>query len=177
MPQEMDRLEELVSKHKWTRNGFRTNTDLREENRVRDKSGREWLKQGPYSNTVRGDHPIVQHVQSMGIPCDSVCLNRRRADSPTPPMGPHRDGKNTGRSWIAFWGCPEGEGALVCEDGRRFEEQRVFHSCGDLSKCTHWVEPHSSGTRYSVVAFSGPTPPLAKNRAKCVHNLDCRIAG
>ncbi len=54
----MDRLVELVSKFHFTRNGYRINTDLREENRVKDKSGRTWLKQGPYSNTVRKDHPI-----------------------------------------------------------------------------------------------------------------------
>ena len=174
MPQEMDRLVELVSQHKWTRNGFRINTDLRPDNRVRDKSGRPWLRTGPHSNTIRGAHPIVQHVQSMGIPCDSVCLNRRRHDSPTPPMGPHRDGKNTGNSWVAFWGCPEGEGALVCEDGRRFTEQHTMHPCGDLSQCTHWVEDHSSGTRHSVVCFSGPQPRLAKNRATRGSSPDCR---
>ena len=153
----MDKLQELVSQHKFIRNGYRINTDLREENRRKDPSGRTWLRQGPYSNTVRGDHPIVQHVQSMGIPCNAVCINRRRADSITPPMGPHRDGKNTGHSWVAFWGCPTGEGALITEADDRYEEQGVLHSCGDLSAKTHWVEPHSRGTRYSVVCFTGPS--------------------
>ena len=168
----MERLVELVSRHHFTRNGYRTNTDLREENRVKDKSGRMWLRQGPYSNTVRGDHPIVEHVNSMGIPCNAVCLNRRRANSVTPPMGPHRDGKNTGHSWIAFWGCPEGEGALALEDGRRFTEQNVLHYCGDLSQCTHWVEPHTTGTRYSVVCFSGPPP--ATTRRRRTRSPDCK---
>ena len=171
----MERLIELATAHRYTRNGMRINVDLRPENRAQDKSGRTWLRQGPYSNTVRGDHPIVQHVQSMGIPGDSVCLNRRRADSPTPPMGPHRDGKNTGHTWTAFFGCPIGEGALVTEAGGRYEEQRVWHSCGDLSQCTHWVEPHYSGSRYSVVAFSGPSPQLAKRPAKRGSNPDYRI--
>ena len=171
----MERLIELATAHRFTRNGMRINVDQRPENRVKDKSGRTWLRQGPYSNTVREGHPIVQHVQSMGIPCDSVCLNRRRADSPTPPMGPHRDGKNTGHSWIAFWGPPQGEGALVCEDGRRFTEQDTMHYCGDLSQCTHWVEPHSGGTRYSVVCFSGPSPQLAKPPATRGCNPDYRI--
>ena len=57
---------------------------------------------------------------------------------------------------MAFWGCPEGEGALVVEDGTRYTEQNVWHSCGDLSKKTHWVEEHSEGTRYSLVAFMAP---------------------
>ena len=171
----MNRLVELVEQHKFTRNGYRINVDLREENRTKDASGRTWLKRGPYSNTVRGTHPIVQHVHSIGIPCDSVCLNRRRADSPTPPMGPHRDGKNTGHSWVAFWGCPLGEGALVTEAGDRYEEQKCWHTCGDLSNKTHWVEPHYAGTRYSVVAFSGPTPRLSTRPAKRGCIPDCRI--
>ena len=160
----MDKLVELVDQHKFFRNGYRINTDLREENRIRDKSGRTWLRKGPYSNTVRWDHPIVQHVNSMGIPCNAVCLNRRRADSVTPPMGRHKDGHNTSGSWIAFGGCPVGEGALTTEDGRRFEEQYVVHDCGDLSNGYHQGEGHSSGTRYSVVAFTGPAPRVRKTR-------------
>ena len=48
--------------------------------------------------------------------------------------------------------------------GDRYEEQRVWHDCGDLSKTTHWVEPHFSGTRYSLVAFFG-NPPRTKRRS------------
>ena len=163
----MDTLISLCEGYRYLRNGYRIGTDLRPENRKKDKNGRTWLKRGPYSNTVRGDHPIVQHVNSMGIPCNACCLNRRRADSPTPPMGPHRDGSNTGDSWIAFWGdFPEGEGALVCEDGRRYEKKGHFQACGDLSKVTHWVEGHSSGTRWSCVAFTGALPQLCQNRKK-----------
>ena len=159
----MDELVKLVGQHEFIRNGYRINTDLREENRIKDKSGRTWLRKGPCSNTVRGNHPIVQHVNSMGIPCNAVCLNRR-ADSVTPPMGRHKDRHNTSGSWIAFWGCPVGEGALTTEDGRRYEEQYVFHDCGDLSNVYHQVEPHSSGTRYSVVAFTGPLPRMSRKR-------------
>ena len=171
----MERLVELVSQHRFSRNGYRCNVDRREENRVKDKSGRVWLRRGPYSNTVREGHPIVEHVNSMGIPCNAVCLNRRRADSPTPPMGPHRDGTNTSaQSFVAFWGCPEGEGALVLENGQRFEAQRTMHACGDLSQITHWVEPHASGTRYSVVCFSGPLPRVAKRPGRLVGSPGCR---
>ena len=67
-------------------------------------------------------------------------------------------------SYVMHWGQPVGEGALVTENGDRYEEQRVWHNCGDLSKITHWVEPHSSGTRYSMVAFFGP-PPRVKRRS------------
>ena len=165
-PPEMDDLRELMAKHTWTRNCYRTNTDLREENRSKDKAGRTWLVRGLFSNTVREGHPIVDLVRE-SVPCNAVCLNRRRADSPTPPMGAHRDGRNTGQgSWIAFWGCPEGEGALVTELGQRYLSQNVWHDCGDLSKIIHWVEPHTSGTRYSAVAFTGP-PPRLKAEAQC----------
>ena len=55
----MDELVKLVGQHEFIRNGYRINTDLREENRIRDKSGRTWLRKGPYSNTVRRDHPMT----------------------------------------------------------------------------------------------------------------------
>ena len=172
----MEHLQELVGQHQFFRNGYRINTDLRASNRLQDKSGRTWLRKGPYSNTVREGHPIVEHINnSMGIPCNAVCCNRRRADSPTPPMGPHRDGTNTSsQSFVAFWGCPEGEGALALETGQRFEAQRTMHACGDLSQITHWVEPHTSGTRYSVVCFSGPKPRVAKRPGRRVGSPGCR---
>ena len=153
-----------VEKFHFTRNGYRLNVDKRPENQTFDKSGRQWLKVGPYSNTVRNDHAIVQEVRRQGIPCNSVCINRRRADSVTPPMGAHRDSRNTGEgSYVMHWGQPVGEGALCTENGDRYEEQRVWHNCGDLSKILHHVEPHYSGTRYSLVAFTGP-PPRVKRR-------------
>ena len=164
----------MVETFHFTRNGYRTNTDKRPETTKRDKC-REWRITGPYSNTVRGDHPIVQQVNSMGIPCNSVCINRRRANSKVPPMGPHRESRNTGDppcSYVMHWGQPIGEGALCTENGDRYEEQRVWHNCGDLSKITHWVEDHAGSTRYSLVAFHGP-PPRGKRRTstaqeKCV---------
>ena len=70
------------------------------------------------------------------------------------------------------WGQPLGEGALCDEHGNRYEGQRVWHNCGDLSQITHWVEPHYSGTRYSLVAFTGPPPRVKKRPStapeKCV---------
>ena len=155
---------DLVEKRRFPRNGYRTNVDRRPENQVFDKGGRGWLRKGPYSNTVDERDPIVEEVRKMGIPCNRVCINRRRSDSVSPPMAPHRDARNTGeRSYIMHWGSPVGEGALVTEHGGRYEEQRVWHDCGDLTKITHWVEPHFSGTRYSLVAFFG-NPPRVKRR-------------
>ena len=126
---------EAVEKFRFTRNGYRVNVDRRPENTKYDHK-RAWLIVGPYSVTVRGNHPIVQEVNEMGIPCNSVCLNRRRANSKVPPMGPHRDSRNTGDppcSYVMHWGSPEGEGARCDEHGNRYEEPRVWHNCGDLS--------------------------------------------
>ena len=36
----MEALQDLIAHHKWSRNCYRTNTDLREENRMQDKGGR-----------------------------------------------------------------------------------------------------------------------------------------
>ena len=50
--------------HRTRAHVYATVTDLREENRATDKAGRTWLIKGPYSNTVRGEHPIVAHDRS-----------------------------------------------------------------------------------------------------------------
>ncbi len=75
----MDIFQQVEAFH-FTRNGYRVNVDRRPENTKYDKC-RAWLKVGPNSNTVRGEHEIVQAVNKMGIPCNSVCINRRRANS------------------------------------------------------------------------------------------------
>ena len=62
----METLKELVSKHRFVRNGMRINLDNDPDNVVRDKSQRKWLRRGPYSNTLRDPpNPIVQHVQTI----------------------------------------------------------------------------------------------------------------
>ena len=107
----MDRLVELVSQHRFSRNGYRTNVDQREENRVKDRSGRLWLKRGPYSNTVREGHPIVEHVNSMGA-------LRRRVPEQAPGRQRHPacgipPGREKYRSFLdRVLGVPGGGGCL-----------------------------------------------------------------
>ena len=72
----MQELIDLVDKHKFTRNGFRTNLDANSDNFYFDSSGRKWLKKGPYSNTVRSG-PILNNVQTIFPDCTAVCLNRK----------------------------------------------------------------------------------------------------
>ena len=73
-------------------------------------------------------------------------------------MRPHRDARNSSlQSFILAFGEYEG-GALVLEDGRRFEERNVWH-CFDGRGITHWNEeilPNKEGVmmKYSIVAYS-----------------------
>ena len=97
----MQGLIDLVDKHKFTRNGFRTNLDDNPDNFNVDSSGRKWLKKGPYSNTVRSG-PILNHVQTIFPDCTAVCLNRKRAESP--PMAAHRDKKILEKAIFVFGG-------------------------------------------------------------------------
>ena len=69
-----------VEKFHFTRNGYRVNLDRRPENQKFDKSGRQWLKVGPYSNTARGDHRIVQEVSKWGFP---ATVSVSTAEEPT----------------------------------------------------------------------------------------------
>ena len=153
----MQGLIDLVDKHhKFTRNGFRTNLDNDSSNFYFDSSGRKWLKKGPYSNTVRSG-PILEHVQTIFPDCTAACLNRKRAESP--PMAAHRDKKNEGDSYIAFWGDYDNsnnQGALCLEDGRVFSDKFVFHGPYNGAEIKHWVLPHPSGVRHSAVIFRGP---------------------
>ena len=150
----MEELIELVDKHhKFSRNGFRTNLDNNPANFNFDKAGRKWLKKGPYSNTIR-EGPILRHVQTMFPEATAVCLNRKSCHSP--PMAKHKDRKNVGDSYIAFWGDYESGGELVLDDGRVFSDKYVFHGPYNGAEIAHEVKPHKTGTRYSAVIFSGP---------------------
>ena len=149
----MEQLIELVSQHKFSRNGFRTNLDNNPENFNFDKAGRKWLKKGPFSNSIR-EGPILRHVQTMFPEATAVCLNRKSCNSP--PMAKHKDRKNVGDSYIAFWGDYENGGELVLEDGRVFSDKHVFHGPYNGAEIAHEVKPHKTGTRYSAVIFSGP---------------------
>ena len=71
---------------------------------------------------------------------------------------PHRDKKNVGESASMFLGDFEG-GALLLEDGRRFEKRGVWHRY-DGRALLHWNEDITSGTKHSVIAHNNTTRPL-----------------
>ena len=70
--------------------------------------------------------------------------------------------KNSGSSWVCFWGDFEGGGDLCLEDGTVYSGKHEWHGPMDGAALAHWVSPHLSGTRYSAVAFSGPLAPKTR---------------
>ncbi len=51
-------------------------------------------------------------------------------------------------------------GALLLEDGHRFEERGVWHQY-DGSRLLHWNEEITAGVKYSVISHNNTTRPLA----------------
>ena len=162
----LEELQALVEEHKWWRNGFRVNLDREESHRRRDRNGREWLKYSfaPRSNTIR-EGPILECVQQqLGPHINAVCLNKKHFESPV--ITKHTDGKNAGPSWVCLWGDFEGGGELCLEDGTVYAERNIWHGPMEGGSMPHWVNPHTSGTRFSAVAFTGPPAPRTRPPAQ-----------
>ena len=162
----MDELQSLVQEYKFWRNGFRTNLDSEPSHRLRDRNGREWIKYAfaPYSNTIREGRILECVWEQLGDHINAVCLNRKRAESP--PMTKHTDGKNAGPSWVCLWGDFEGGGELCLEDGTIYSQKGIWHGPMEGGTMPHWVNPHTSGTRFSAVAFHGPPAPRTRPPGK-----------
>ena len=159
----MDALISLVAHHRFWKNAFRINTDTDPAHHRIDVGGRHWIAYpyAPYSNTLRKG-PILECVQAMLPGINAVCLNRKRAEEP--PMSRHRDSKNSGPSYVCFWGDYEGGGKLCLEDGTVYAGKEVWHGPMDGGRLYHWVTPHETGTRYSAVAYSGGPAPTTRTQ-------------
>ena len=152
----MEYLENLVKEFKFTSNRNRTNLG----GDTMFYGNRKCLVKGIYSNTRRQGE-ILEHVRSMlGPDINAVCINKNVV------CGPHRDKKNCNVSYIVFFGNFTG-GALCLEDGRRFEEKRVWHGAFDGARITHWNEQHE-GLKFSVVAFTSKVRPTDSPTAEDV---------
>ena len=151
----MDDFCRLVESQKLIRNSMRTNVHPDQPMRI-DKNGTKWLARGPYSNSFSSG-PLVEKAQEWFPQCNAVCVNRKSADFP--PMARHKDRRNKlPESHVLIWGdFPENEGALVVEneDGteERLTERRVWHT-REFAKQWHHVEPHTTGVRWSAIAFT-----------------------
>ena len=98
---------------------------------------------------TRHDQKVLAHVQSMLPGTTEICCNKNVT------CLPHRDRGNTTLSYIAFFDgeTPFSGGALVFEDGTRYEEKGVWHGPFDGARVLHWNDPHS-GDKLSCVAYS-----------------------
>ena len=115
---------------------------------MREQQQSEYHAQGNIYKFVKGMLP-EWFVQGELF---GVTLNRNTV------CQPHRDKKNIGDTAIMFFGDFEG-GALLLEDGRRFEERGVWHRY-DGSRLLHWNEEITAGVKYSVIAHNNTTRPL-----------------
>ena len=143
----MEELKALVFSHRFTINKMRTN--INDDVGYFGPKNKPFLIKGVYSNTVK-EGRMLELVQEMlpeaGI--TELCLNKNVV------CCPHRDEANYGPSFICFFGCFKG-GALVLEEMKKsYEEKEVWHGPFLGSKVTHHNEPITSGTKYSVVAYS-----------------------
>ncbi len=111
----MDELESLVRAHRFKRNEIRLNISPGERVHYGKKV---YLKEGVFSNTLRSGPVLAVCQHMLGADVNAVCLNRDVC------CAMHRDKNNAGDSFICYFGDFEG-GALVLDDGRRFEEKGV----------------------------------------------------
>ena len=154
--QHLAELKTLVEKHRWRINNLRTNLAHSPDDVILDGKLRR-LRKGVYSNSVReGDTPqgdrmleIVREMLHANI--NALQLNRDVV------CGRHKDGKNSAaESYILFFGKYNG-GALVFENGERFEEKEVWHGPLRTRDLAHWNEEtfpvDGKGRKYAVVAY------------------------
>jgi hypothetical protein len=153
------RLLRLLQERKWRVNDQRTNVvppELRVL--VRSKRGTETLRaDAPIFSEGFGEGEVFEACQAAlppGLAFDFVTVNRNLCTHR------HQDAGNSGLSAIIFLGSFEG-GALVLEDGRRFEAPgvlRVFDG-----RLPHWNEPITGGTKYSVIYYNRASRRLKPN--------------
>ena len=147
MEDKLSELEALVLEHKWWPNKRRLNITDGEVKHYGEKRKR-YLVKGVLSNSVKSGR-MLELVQEMlpdaGI--TELTLNKNLE------CKPHRDKANTGASYVLFLGEFTG-GALVLEDGTRFEQRGVWQGPMWGSAVVHWNEPITSGEKLSVVAYS-----------------------
>ena len=151
----MEALKELVFKHRFTLNKMRTN--INEDIGYFGLKRKPFLIKGVYSNTIK-EGRMLEIVQEM-LPDANItelCLNRQVA------CKPHRDKGNYGPSYVLFLGAFEG-GALCFETGERYDQRGVWQGPCYGAEATHWNEPITAGTKYSVIAYSRVNMANAKN--------------
>ena len=141
----MEDIERLVLKQHVAWNALRVNVQEGME-KVRLPSGRMILKH-PIQSQSFTSGPLYDAVHQMFPWANKITVNRNYGATP------HRDGKNQGKSAIAFFGKFTGGALAIDEPGgvRKVSETRkwfFFNGARDR----HWVEPFA-GNRLSVIAY------------------------
>ena len=98
---------------------------------------------------TRHDQRVLALVQAMLPGTTEITCNKKVT------CLPHRDRGNTSQSYIAFFDgdTPFEGGALVFEDGTRYETKGVWHGPFDGAQLLHWNEA-DTGDKLSCVTYS-----------------------
>ena len=153
----------MLETHKWRKQTHRTGiATSHQRTHHTSKEGKAYTVcrvQEPQQSEYHARGEMYEHVRTKLLPewlvpgeFFGVTLNRNTV------CKPHRDKKNVGESAIMFLGDFEG-GALLLEDGRRFEKRGVWHRY-DGRALLHWNEDITAGTKFSVIAHNNTTRPL-----------------
>ena len=150
----MDRLEELLSKRKWSKSCLRANVAQPE-----DIVTYGTIKVAKiYSNVLKREkepelYDAIKDIAPEWWGDDTqITLNRDLV------CKRHKDHGNKEHSWILWLGHFCG-GALHFDDGTRIRGQQEWHKFN--GQVPHWNDPHE-GTKYSVVLYRGTRKPKSR---------------
>jgi hypothetical protein len=165
------RLLRLLQVRKWRINDQRTNVAPPERRvLVRSRRGKEAVRADlPLFSEGLGEGEVFEACLAAlppGLTFDFVTINRNLCTYR------HQDAGNAGLSMILFLGRFEG-GALVLEDGRRFEAPGVLRAFD--GHMPHWNEPITGGTKYSVVYYNRGSHRLRSHSAEVQHQAHAAV--
>ena len=157
----MDKVEELLSKHKWP-SVCRRVSIVPPDERVTIPGYNGGRRKTKYFCQSEGfsrmnktrmhlSEPIMEILPDWFVPEENFCITVNK----NVQTYPHRDSLNKGDAAILFLGDFTG-GALHAEDGSVISEKRVWHRFNNKD-LLHWNEPHQ-GTKYSIIAANNRQP-------------------
>ena len=140
----MDIVEFLMARRKWRNCCLRANIVTPEKIEIFKKTKLAHVE----SNALGKSETLLKEAIQLVAPEwfgkeTKFCLNRNVK------CEKHRDHGNRGHSYVLFLGNFTG-GALVFDDGTRFEEKYIWHKMDGT--IPHWNEPHE-GTKYSIILY------------------------
>ncbi len=156
----MDKLEELLSKHKWPSVCRRVSIVPPDERvticRTRGRRKTKYFCQSEgFSLTNKTklhlSKAIMDIMPDWFVPEENFCMTVNK----NVQTYPHRDSLNKGDAAILFLGDFTG-GELHAENGTIISEKRVWHRFNNAG-LLHWNVPHQ-GTKYSIILANNKRP-------------------